>query len=224
MHILLVEDDPKLAGLIQKGFLSEHINLEVAYDGLLGKRLLDQRKYDAIILDVNLPGINGFDLCKYVKENWSQTPVMLLTALEKIQDNASGFYDGADDYLTKPFEFPELLLRIKTLARKGNTIPAINRVLKVSDLCMNTEKQVVTRGDHNIELTKREYDLLQYLMLNKGKVVSRIDILAKVWDLNFEKSTNVIDVYINYLRRKIDKNFREKLLHTVVGRGYSLHE
>ncbi|WP_159469910.1 response regulator transcription factor [Dyadobacter sp. 3J3] len=224
MQILLVEDDPKLAGFIRKGFLGEQINLEIAYDGLMGKRMCEQRKFDAIILDVNLPGINGFDLCRFIKDNWPQTPVMMLTALGMLQDKVLGFKAGADDYLTKPFEFEELLLRIKALARRGNNFSSTAKVLKVSDLMLDTDSQQVRRGDIAIELTKREYELLEYLMYNKGKIVSRTDILERVWNLHFDTNTNIIDVYINYLRRKIDKNFPEKLLHTIIGRGYTLRE
>ncbi|MCF0054921.1 response regulator transcription factor [Dyadobacter sp. CY356] len=224
MQILLVEDDPKLAGFIRKGFLGEQINLEIAYDGLMGKRLCEQRKFDAIILDVNLPGINGFDLCRFIKDNWPQTPVMMLTALGMLQDKVLGFKAGADDYLTKPFEFEELLLRIKALARRNNHFSSPAKILKVSDLVLDTESQHVRRGDVAIELTKREYELLEYLMYNKGKIVSRTDILERVWDLHFDTNTNIIDVYINYLRRKIDKSFPEKLLHTIIGRGYTLRE
>lgn len=224
MQILLVEDDPKLAGFIRKGFLGEQINLEIAYDGLMGKRMCEQRKFDAIILDVNLPGINGFDLCIFIKSKWPQTPVMLLTALGMLQDKVLGDNAGADDYLTKPFEFEELLKRIKILARKNNSFSSHAKVLQVGDLMLDTDSQHVRRGDIAIELTKREYELLEYLMYNKDKIVSRADILHRVWDLHFDANSNIIDVYINYLRRKIDKNFTEKLLHTIIGRGYTLRE
>ncbi|MFC0182011.1 DNA-binding response regulator, OmpR family, contains REC and winged-helix (wHTH) domain [Pseudarcicella hirudinis] len=224
MNILLIEDDPKLAGFIQKGFQSEQISLEIAYDGLIGQRILEQKTFDAVILDVNLPGINGFDLCRFIKNNWAYTPVMMLTALGTLQDKVMGFHSGADDYLAKPFEFEELLLRIKALARRNQTFANRSKVLKVSDLELDTDSQQVHRAGQRIELTKREFELLEYLMLNKGKIVSRIDILEKVWNLNFDTNTNVIDVYINYLRRKIDKDSPEKLLQTIIGRGYSLRE
>ncbi len=224
MRILLVEDDPKLAGFIQKGFQSENLSIEIAYDGFIGQRLLEQNAFDAVILDVNVPGINGFNLCKFIKDNWSQTPVMMLTALGTLQDKILGFNAGADDYLAKPFEFEELLLRIKALARRNLSANNRTKVLKILDLELNIDSQRVSRAEKLIDLTKREYELLEYLMLNRGKIVSRIDILEKVWNLNFDTNTNVIDVYINYLRRKIDKDFDQKLLHTIIGRGYSLHE
>jgi two-component system copper resistance phosphate regulon response regulator CusR len=224
MRILLVEDDPKLAGFIQKGFQSENLSIEIAYDGFIGQRLLEQNAFDAVIIDVNVPGINGFNLCKFIKDNWSQTPVMMLTALGTLQDKILGFNAGADDYLSKPFEFEELLLRIKALARRNLSANNQTKVLKILDLELNIDSQRVSRAEKLIDLTKREYELLEYLMLNRGKIVSRIDILEKVWNLNFDTNTNVIDVYINYLRRKIDKDFDQKLLHTIIGRGYSLHE
>jgi len=224
MRILLVEDDPKLAGFIQKGFQSENLNLEIAYDGFIGQRLLEQNTFDAVILDVNVPGINGFNLCKFIKENWVQTPVMMLTALGTLQDKVLGFNAGADDYLTKPFEFEELLLRIKALARRNLGKNNQLKVLVLADLSLDMDSQRVQRGEEIIELTKREYELLVYLMLNRGRIVSRIDILEKVWNLNFDTNTNVIDVYINYLRRKIDRDHDVKLLQTIIGRGYSLSE
>ncbi|MFY7827204.1 MAG: response regulator transcription factor [Flectobacillus sp.] len=224
MQVLLVEDDPKLAGFIQKGFSSENINLDIAYDGLIGQRILSQKPYDVVILDVNLPSINGFELCKFVKNNWASTPVLMLTALSTIEDKEIGFNAGADDYLAKPFEFKELLLRVKALGRRNMFVSKPSKILEIADLKLNLDTQEVTRSDKKIDLTKREYDLLEYLMLNKGKVVSRVDILEKVWDLNFDTNTNVIDVYITYLRRKLDKDFNQKLLHTIIGRGYSLRE
>ena len=224
MQVLLVEDDPKLAGFIQKGFSSENINLDIAYDGLIGQRILSQKPYDVVVLDVNLPSINGFELCEFIKNNWATTPVMMLTALSTIEDKEIGFNAGADDYLAKPFEFKELLLRVKALGRRNMFGAKPSKILEIADLKLNLDTQEVTRSGKKIELTKREYDLLEYLMLNKGKVVSRVDILEKVWDLNFDTNTNVIDVYITYLRRKLDRDFDQKLLHTIIGRGYSLRE
>ncbi|MDR6809608.1 two-component system copper resistance phosphate regulon response regulator CusR [Dyadobacter sp. BE34] len=223
MQVLLVEDDPKLAAFVQKGFFSENINLEIAYDGYIGKRILEQHKFDVVILDVNLPGLNGFQLCGFVKASWPETPVMMLTALGMLQDKISGFQAGADDYLSKPFDFQELLMRTKALARRAGAYSQA-KILQISDLVMELDGQIVKRGNRIIDLSKREFDLLEYLLLNKRKIVSRVDILEKVWGLHFDTSTNVIDVYINYLRRKIDKDFEQKLIHTVVGRGYTIRE
>lgn len=224
MRILLVEDDPKLAGFIQKGFQSENLGLEIAYDGIIGQRILEENSFDVVILDINIPGINGFSLCKYIKESWPNTPVLMLTALGTLQDKILGFNAGADDYLSKPFEFEELLLRVKALGKRNLSVNNRSKLLKLADLTLDIDSQRVQRANKNIDLTKREYELLEYLMLNRGKIISRIDILEKVWNLNFDTNTNVIDVYINYLRKKIDKDFDVKLVQTIIGRGYSLQE
>jgi DNA-binding response OmpR family regulator len=222
MKILLVEDETSLASFIQKGMASEGYDLKVAYDGQMGQRLFDQQPYDVVVLDVNLPLMNGFELCRYIKQHSPRQAVLLLTALDALQDKESGFGAGADDYLVKPFEFRELLLRIRALARRSSAYAGQHAVLQAADLEMDTNARAVHRAGQRIELTTREYALLEYLLVNKGKTVSRIDIAEKVWDLHFDTNTNVIDVYINYLRKKIDKNFEQKLLHTVVGMGYLL--
>jgi DNA-binding response OmpR family regulator len=222
MTILLVEDEASLASFIQKGVAAEGYDLKVAYDGILGQRLFDQQPFDVVVLDVNLPGLNGFELCRYIKQHSPRQPVLLLTALDGIQDKETGFGAGADDYLTKPFDFRELLLRIRALARRSDAYVGQHAVLRVADLEMDTDARTVTRAGQRIELTTREYSLLEYLLVNKGRTVSRIDIAEKVWDLHFDTNTNVIDVYINFLRKKIDKSFGQKLLHTVVGAGYLL--
>ena len=222
MTILLVEDETSLASFIQKGVAAEGYDLKVAYDGIMGQRLFDQQPFDVVVLDVNLPGLNGFELCRYIKQHSPRQPVLLLTALDGMQDKETGFGAGADDYLTKPFEFRELLLRIRALARRSDAYGGQHAVLRVADLELDTDARTVTRAGQRSELTTREYSLLEYLLVNKGRTVSRIDIAEKVWDLHFDTNTNVIDVYINYLRKKIDKNFDQKLLHTVVGMGYLL--
>ncbi|WP_324679697.1 response regulator transcription factor [Hymenobacter sp. GOD-10R] len=222
MTILLVEDETSLASFIRKGIESEGYDIKVAFDGLIGQRLFDQQPFDVVVLDVNLPGMNGFELCRYIKQHSPRQAVLLLTALDGLQDKETGFGAGADDYLTKPFEFRELLLRIRALARRGAAYGGLHAVLRVADLELDTDARTVTRAGQRIELTTREYSLLEYLMTNKGRTVSRIDIAEKVWDLHFDTNTNVIDVYINFLRKKIDKGFGQKLLHTVVGAGYLL--
>ncbi|WP_223653687.1 response regulator transcription factor [Hymenobacter psoromatis] len=220
MTILLVEDEVSLASFIQKGIASEGYDLKVAYDGLMGQRLFDQQPYDVVVLDVNLPLLNGFELCRYIKQHSPRQAVLLLTALDGLADKESGFGAGADDYLVKPFEFRELLLRIRALARRSADYAGQQPVLQLADLSLDTNTRTVQRAGRRIELTSREYALLEYLLVNKGRTVSRIDIAEKVWDLHFDTNTNIIDVYINYLRKKIDKNFEQKLLHTVVGMGY----
>ncbi|WP_080054487.1 response regulator transcription factor [Spirosoma aerolatum] len=222
MKILLVEDEVSLASFIRKGIESEGYEIDLAYDGLMGQRMANNNSYDVIVLDVNLPYINGFELCRQIKQESPKQSILLLTALDSLPDKESGFGAGADDYLVKPFEFRELLLRIKALARRNSDYSGFKTVLRVVDLELDTEAHSVTRAGQRIDLTAREYALLEYLMINKGKIVSRIDIAEKVWDLHFDTNTNVIEVYINYLRKKIDKDFSPKLVHTIVGMGYVL--
>lgn len=224
MKVLLIEDEPELANFLKKGFLSEAFEAEMAYDGQIGLSLFQNNIFDIVILDINIPRINGFELCKIFKEQNPRVPVLMLTALDSIQDKISGFGAGADDYLVKPFEFKELLLRMRALTNRYALTGKIGSSLHIADLELNPDTKVVMRAGQLIELTTREYALLEYLMLNKEKIVTRVDIAEKVWDINFDTNTNVIDVYINYLRNKVDKNFDTKLIHTVVGMGYVLRE
>lgn len=224
MRILLVEDEANVASFIKRGLNEEGLDVDVAFDGLMGLRFYDSRKYDVVILDLNLPKINGFDLCKEIKGNDKAQPVLLLTALDSITDKEKGFGSGADDYLVKPFEFRELVLRLKALGRRIAPLEDTGRSVAVADLVLYTDARVVTRSGQRINLTSREYALLEYLMLNAGKIVSRVDIAEKVWDIRFDTNTNVIDVYINYLRKKIDSGRPDRLLHTVIGMGYMLRE
>ncbi|WP_345026095.1 response regulator transcription factor [Ravibacter arvi] len=224
MRLLLVEDEVNVASFIKRGLNEEGYDVDVAFDGMMGLRFYDSKKYDVVILDLNLPKINGFDLCREIKENDSTQPVLLLTALDSINDKEKGFGSGADDYLVKPFEFRELVLRLKALGRRVTSFDESGRNLSVADLVLQTGARVVTRAGKRINLTSREYALLEYLMLNAGKIVSRVDIAEKVWDIRFDTNTNVIDVYINYLRKKIDAGQPHKLLHTVIGMGYMLKE
>ncbi len=198
--------------------------MDVAFDGMMGLRFYDSKKYDVVILDLNLPKINGFDLCREIKENDKTQPVLLLTALDSIIDKEKGFGSGADDYLVKPFEFRELVLRLKALGRRIAPFDESGKSISVADLVLHTGARIVSRAGQRINLTSREYALLEYLMINAGKIVSRVDIAEKVWDIRFDTNTNVIDVYINYLRKKIDAGHPHKLLHTVIGMGYMLKE
>ena len=224
MKLLLVEDEPKLASFIQKGFLSEGYELDVAFDGQLGLSLFRQHAYDLIILDVNLPVINGFEVCARIRADNPRVPVLFLTAFDSLEDKVQGFEAGADDYLVKPFKFQELLLRARALTKRNADASAMKRTLRVADLELNLESKTVTRAGHRIDLTAKEYSLLEYLLLNRGKIISRVDITEKVWALDFDTNTNVIDVYISHLRRKLDKGHAAKLIHTVVGMGYVLRE
>lgn len=225
MKILLVEDEPELASFIKKGIKSESHEIDVAFDGKVGRSLFEKNIYDIAIVDINIPHINGFELCKTFKNHEPRIPVMLLTALDSIDDKTEGFKSGADDYLVKPFEFRELLLRINALSKRTMlNIGKVEESLKVADLELNPHIKTVMRAGELIELTSKEYGLLEYLMRNKGRIVSRIEISEKVWDINFDTNTNIVDVYVNYLRNKVDKKFDHKLIHTVVGMGYVIRE
>lgn len=222
MNVLIVEDDVELTQFIQKGLQSEGIAVTMAFDGVIGRSLVNEHRFDVVVLDVNLPGVNGYDLCRFIKQNWPAVPVILLTALGSLDNKVAGFESGADDYLTKPFAFKELLFRLKALARRHPARAPLPKRLQVLDLEVDTESHQVWRDGQRITLTAREYALLEYLMLNQGRVVNRVDILENVWDVHFNTNTNVVDVYVNYLRRKIDKDAESKLLHTVFGVGYML--
>ena len=220
MKILVVEDEPKLAGFIKKGLEEQGWEVEVAFDGRMGKYLAVGNPFDILVMDVNLPIINGFDLTQQLREGGISTPILLLTALGTVEDKLQGFDAGADDYLVKPFEFRELIARIKALAKRNANPDANQHSLILADLELNLDEKIAFRGGQRIDLTAKEFALLEYLMRNRGRVVSRVDIAEKVWDIRFDTGTNVIDVYINFLRKKVDKNFPTKLIHTVVGMGY----
>ncbi|MCE3226069.1 MAG: DNA-binding response regulator [Bacteroidetes bacterium] len=201
-----------------------HFEVELADNGSLAVTRAISGNFDAIVMDVNIPLINGFDATKMLREQEIKTPVLLLTALGTISDKVHGFDVGADDYLVKPFEFEELLARIKSLIKRARVEPLLDKVLKVADLEMNVDAKIVKRAGQQISLTAKEFMLLEYMLRNKGKVLSRSDIAEKIWDINFDTGTNVIDLYIFYLRKKIDKNYSKKLIHTQVGMGYVLKE
>ena len=220
MKILIVEDEPKVASFLKKGLDENNYDTEVAYDGLSGEKLAQQYKYDLFILDIIIPGINGLELCKRIKRLYPNVPVLMLTALGTTDDKIIGFDAGASDYLVKPFEFRELLARVKVLLRKTDQQPEITNILTVDDLELDLEKKVARRGSTYIDLTAKEFSLLEYFMRNTGRVLSRIDIAEKVWDIKFDFGTNVVDVYVNFLRKKIDKGHDKKLIHTRVGFGY----
>jgi len=224
MRILIVEDEPKVASFIKKGFEENHFDADTAYDGLSAEKLAQQYKYDLYILDIIIPVINGLDLCRKLKKINANIPVLMLTALGTTDDKLSGFDAGADDYLVKPFEFRELLARVKVLLRKtSQPVETANKIV-AGDLELDLDKKVARRSDVPIELTAREFSLLEYFMRNSGRVLSRNDIAEKVWDVNFDFGTNVVDVYVNFLRRKIDKGYDKKLIHTKVGFGYIFGE
>jgi DNA-binding response OmpR family regulator len=224
MKILLIEDEPQVVEFLKKGLTEKGYETEVAYDGHMGERLASKGDFDLIILDVILPNINGYELCKKIRDKGIQVPVLMLTALGTTDDKVSGFDAGADDYLVKPFEFEELLARIKALTKRSSGLIQTSKVIKISDLSLDFNKKSAIRRDKNIDLTGKEFELLEFLMKNKGRVLSRVEIAEKVWDITFDTGTNVVDVYISILRKKIDRNFEEKLIHTKVGLGYYIDE
>lgn len=221
MRILIVEDEPKVAAFIKKGLEEQAYEVDQAYDGFFGKKLALENEYDLIILDVILPQKNGLEVCREIRPFKPGVPILMLTALGSTDDKIMGLDSGADDYLVKPFVFQELLARIRALTRRSYDAPA-NEILRLADLEMNLTKKAVTRSGKPISLTAREFSLLHYLMRNKERVVSRVDIIEQVWETSFDTGSNVIDVYINFLRKKIDKDFSPKLIHTLVGMGYVL--
>ena len=223
--ILLVEDEQKIAVTLKLGLAENGYEVDVAYDGKIGLKLFESHRYDIIVLDINIPGINGYELCKIIRFKNTQVPVIMLTAMSALSDKIEGYDAGADDYIIKPFEFKELLMKIRVLLKRSMTqsIPTGN-LLQAADLKMNLDTKQVTRGDTPINLTSKEFQLLEYLLRNKNRVVSRADIAISVWDIDFDTNTNVIDVYINYVLNKIDKPFDRKLIQTHVGMGYILKE
>jgi two-component system copper resistance phosphate regulon response regulator CusR len=222
VRILVVEDEPKVASFVKRGLEKNGYAAEIAYDGSIGKRMFNTGDYDMIILDINLPYKNGIELCKEIRTVNQKIPILMLTALGTTEDKISGFDSGADDYLVKPFEFRELLARIRSLLKRISVSETGGNLLKFLDLEMNLDTYEVIRGGKKISLTQKEFALLEYMLRNKGRVISRIDIAEKVWDITFDTGTNIIDVYVNFLRKKIDKDFPQKLIHTHTGVGYIL--
>jgi two-component system, OmpR family, copper resistance phosphate regulon response regulator CusR len=224
MKILLIEDEPSVSSFIQKGLQEHQHEVKVAFDGPTGLSLARQHSFDLIILDVIMPGMNGVEVCRKLRqeENLS-TPIIMLTALSSTDDVVSGLDAGADDYISKPFKFKELVARIRAISRRKSE-SRHSHLLQVADLQLNLDSKRVSRNEEEIKLTSREFALLEYLMKNKGKVVSRVDILENVWEVNFDMGTNVVDVYVNYLRNKVDKPYDKKLIHTVIGMGYILRD
>ena len=223
MAILVIEDDQRVAELIQRGLEEQGFTVTLAYDGLSGKKLALQNDYDLIITDIILPKMDGIDVCRHIRETKPDIPIIMLTALGTTDDKVEGFDAGADDYLVKPFEMRELLVRIRALLKRNTkTTNSTGFVVRFADLEMNLHTKIVKRSGQEISLTPKEFKLLEYLMHNPERVLSRIEIAEKVWDTHFDTGTNFIDVYINYLRKKIDKDFDRKLIHTKSGMGFIL--
>ncbi|WP_207491568.1 response regulator transcription factor [Aridibaculum aurantiacum] len=223
--ILIVEDEEKIADTLKVGLVENGYAVEVAYNGNVGLKMFNNGNYNLVILDINLPGLNGYELCKMIRDKQPGMPIIMLTALGSLDDKIEGYDAGADDYLVKPFQFKELLMKIRVLLKHTmqQNLP-VGNVLRAADLMMNVDTKEVKRGDTAINLTAKEFQLLEYLMRNKNKVVARSDIAINVWDIDFDTNTNVIDVYISYVRNKVDKKFEEKLIHTYVGMGYILKD
>jgi len=219
MKLLLIEDEKDLTKTLKKGLKEAGYNVDVAYDGESGVFMAITGAYDCIILDLKLPKKDGLEVCREIRKNKITTPILMLTVVDSVDMKVKCLDAGADDYLTKPFSFSELLARIRALTRRSKVVPS---VIQVYDLVINPISRTVTRGGKKIYLSPKEYELLYYRAMNQGKVLTRMEIGENVWGINFDTGTNYIDVYINYLRRKIDKDFDKKLIHTVRGVGYVL--
>lgn len=223
--ILIIEDEQKIADTLKMGLTENGFYAETAYDGKIGLQLFRSNAFDLVILDINLPGLNGFEVCKGIRAHDIKVPVIMVTSMNTLNDKIEGYDAGADDYLLKPFEFRELLMKIRALLKRTmfQHIP-VGNILKAADLQMNLDNKEVKRGDTVIQLTAKEFQLLEYLLRNKNRVLSRADIAINVWDVDFDTNTNVIDVYISYIRNKVDKKYDQKLIQTHVGMGYILKE
>ena len=222
MRILIVEDEKKVARFIQQGLEEEHYTVDVAHDGDRGAVLAETQSYDLLILDVMLPKMSGIEVTQRIRANKVSTPVLMLTAKTSTEDKVAGLDSGADDYLTKPFAFAELLARVRSLLRRGSKEKSTT--LTIDDLVLDTVTHKARRGTRAIELTAKEYALLEYFLRNKDRVLSRTIISEHIWDYNFDTGTNLIDVYVNHLRNKVDAGFDTRLIHTVRGVGYVMRE
>jgi DNA-binding response OmpR family regulator len=222
MRILVVEDDAALASYIRKGLESEHYAVDVALDGEQGALMASELDYDLMVLDLNLPKLDGISVLRNVRPDKPQLPVLVLTARPRVEDRILALDSGADDCVIKPFSYSELSARVRALLRRGR--PSVSSALQVADLKLDRVERKVQRGGRRIELTVKEFALLEYLMRNAGRRITRSMIIEHVWNLNFDTSTNVVDVYINYLRKKVDRDASCRLIHTIRGVGYELSE
>jgi two-component system copper resistance phosphate regulon response regulator CusR len=224
IKILLIEDEPKTVQSLKQGLEENHYTVDVAYDGLMGKQLATRTAYQLIISDIIIPGMNGLELCKSLRAEGIQTPILMLTALSTTDDKLVGFEAGADDYLAKPFDFKEFLARVKALIKRSNQTLLEAQVLKFADLELDLTSKIVTRSGQKINLTAKEFQLMEYFLRNQEKVISKAEIAENIWEVEDEGSSNLIEVYVNYLRKKVDKGFPSKLIHTQFGMGYILRQ
>lgn len=224
MKILLIEDERKTIQFIKKGLEENGYKVDTAEDGKSGKNLAFRNQYNLIITDVILPELNGRDLCKELRTAKIETPILMLTALGDTDDVVAGLDSGADDYLAKPFEFKELLARIRSLTKRQPQVQVNENQLRIADLVLDNNDRSVTRAGKKIDLTSKEFSLLEYFLRNQGRVIPRAELSKHVWNVDFDTGTNMVEVYVNYLRKKIDKDFDGKLIHTQFGMGYILKE
>ena len=226
MKLLLIEDEPSVISLIQRSLSVAGYEISVAMDGESGLQMATQHIFDLVILDLMIPVINGMEVCRRIRQSGSSMPILMLTALSTTENIVSGLDAGADDYMTKPFKLAELEARIRTLTRrsKDSEKEVVADILKIGDLVLDKTTKIVTRASQPIDLTATEFRLLEFFLSNQNKVLNRMEILENVWDINFNLGTNVVDVYINYLRKKIDKNHSTKLIHTIFGMGYVMRQ
>ena len=217
-HIFLVEDEERVAAFIKKALEENNHKVDLVRDGAEAIKQYAAKPYDLLILDITLPYLNGIEICRHIRKTDKETPILMLTALDSIDDKVKGLNTGADDYMVKPFHFKELLARIDALLRRKKIEPDSTIVL--GDICLNTHNNTVERAGRKVTLTTKEYALLELLMRNPDKILTRQTIAFKVWGIDFDTGTNVVDVYMNYLRNKIEKGFTGKYIHTVIGKGY----
>jgi len=220
MKVLLVEDEQKMALSLKVGLEEQGMVVDLAFNGADGLNKSITNNYDVIVSDIMMPGLSGLEMCKSLRSQTIETPILFLSALSTTDNKVEGLEIGADDYLVKPFEFKELVARIKTLCRRFNSITTNKNLFIIKDLIMNLEARSVKRAGTQIDLTAREFDLLHYFIENKNRVISKRELNENVWDIHFDTGTNVIEVYVNYLRNKIDRGFETKLIHTIHSKGY----
>lgn len=227
MKILLIEDESAVISLIERGLKEKGLEVSIAMDGNTGLQMVRDHSFNLVILDIMLPGVNGIQVCKEIRSDGIDVPILMLTALGSTENIVTGLDSGADDYMVKPFKITELVARVNALGRrslKKGTEVNNNNTLHIANLKLDTDAKMAMRDDQVISLTSTEYKLLEFFMRNQSRVLSRMEILENVWDIDFNLGTNVVDVYVNYLRKKIDKNREDKLIHTMIGMGYMMKE